>query len=644
MSVYMSYFAGAGWQFFTNDGIPLTGGKLYTYAAGTTTPATTYTSSSGLVANTNPIVLDAAGRVPNEIWLTANTTYKFVLKTSDDVLLGTYDNISAVSDPTAIYAALSASSGSTLVGYTLGAANAVPRTVQSRLRDFISVKDFGAVGNNIVDDGPSIQKAIDSLPANGGAVYFPAGTYKTNQMLTIAQRNVRLIGENAYNTYISAHGSMDATIQVTGFAFELANMTIYSPDGSGGYCIWSTGSGDMYIHDNNLYNGGASGTGYGIYLDDHDPNGVFVAGAYRHKIIRNVISLYSNPFSCGISTAFGISGGGMNACVFEQNYIMSDLAFSIASGGGNVFIDNLCQSATGGNSGSRPYTGGVGSGLAFGGESHAVGNYFERYAQDFIPTSSSARCTIVSHTSDASNNIYNNNGGYANPAFAATGYGVSGEQLDLYPFGGAISANNLQIDSSYRAVNIHGNGAGYYGIGIKTSSGTQPGQLFSVWNNSWPLSFSGATLDLSMWGSVLVLGQQGTSVSGIPTVGNFATFMYTETGVWKLISVATHSPRTGAYEEISVTGAGQTVPTSAAVVNVAGNGSVWTGTLLASGKSYGQTLILTGNSWSVTFASGAAIWSTAGAPTIGNVSGNCLSVQLVYTASGWTEVSRAVRP
>jgi len=93
-NVYLSAFAGAGWQFFSNTGQPLAGGLLYTYSAGTSAPAATYTSSMGNIANTNPIVLDAYGRVPNEIWLTVGLAYKFVLQDSSYVQIGTWDNIS----------------------------------------------------------------------------------------------------------------------------------------------------------------------------------------------------------------------------------------------------------------------------------------------------------------------------------------------------------------------------------------------------------------------------------------------------------------------------------------------------------------------------------------------------------------------
>lgn len=93
-TVTLSIFAGVGAQLFDNNGAPLSGGKIYSYEAGTTTPLTTYTSSTGAIPHTNPIVLDAAGRVPGgEIWLDYVAQYKFVLKTSADVLIATYDNI-----------------------------------------------------------------------------------------------------------------------------------------------------------------------------------------------------------------------------------------------------------------------------------------------------------------------------------------------------------------------------------------------------------------------------------------------------------------------------------------------------------------------------------------------------------------------
>lgn len=94
MAVTLSPLGGAAAQFFNNSGTPLNGGFIYTYQAGTTTPQATYTTSSGNIQSANPIQLDSSGRVPGgEIWLTFGSSYKFVIQDSNNVLIGTYDNI-----------------------------------------------------------------------------------------------------------------------------------------------------------------------------------------------------------------------------------------------------------------------------------------------------------------------------------------------------------------------------------------------------------------------------------------------------------------------------------------------------------------------------------------------------------------------
>ena len=80
-------------QFFDNTGLPLNGGLIYTYQAGSSTGLATYTDVNGTVANSNPIVLDSSGRLPNEVWLTYGFNYKFVVQTSTGTTLGTYDNL-----------------------------------------------------------------------------------------------------------------------------------------------------------------------------------------------------------------------------------------------------------------------------------------------------------------------------------------------------------------------------------------------------------------------------------------------------------------------------------------------------------------------------------------------------------------------
>lgn len=184
MAVLMSLYAGAGQQFFSNAGVPLAGGLIYTYGAGGTTPLATYTTSAGSIAHSNPIVLDAAGRVPaaGEIWLTSNLAYKFVLKDSAGVTIQTLDNVGAGVDG----ANLAASSGSSLVGFIQSGTGAAARTVESKLRDMVSAKDFGAVGNGIANDTAAIQAAATYCSSNGKDLFIPAGTYLITSTITIS--------------------------------------------------------------------------------------------------------------------------------------------------------------------------------------------------------------------------------------------------------------------------------------------------------------------------------------------------------------------------------------------------------------------------------------------------------------------------
>jgi len=121
MAVFLSPMGGVAAQFFNNDGTVLSGGKIYTYAAGTTTPLASYTTSSGSIARTNPIILDSSGRVPGggEIWITS-ASYKFVLNDSTDALIATYDNIFGIGVVT--YQIQNFTGDATTVNFTLSSA------------------------------------------------------------------------------------------------------------------------------------------------------------------------------------------------------------------------------------------------------------------------------------------------------------------------------------------------------------------------------------------------------------------------------------------------------------------------------------------------------------------------------------------
>ena len=81
------------------NGDPVAGGKLHTYAAGTTTNQATYSDVNLTSANANPVVLDSAGRAT--LYIPAGASFKYVLKSSTDVTIWTADNINAVPTSTA---------------------------------------------------------------------------------------------------------------------------------------------------------------------------------------------------------------------------------------------------------------------------------------------------------------------------------------------------------------------------------------------------------------------------------------------------------------------------------------------------------------------------------------------------------------
>ena len=196
MAVNLSPVGGVAAQFFTNTGAVLTGGKLYTYLAGTTTPTPTYTTSAGNVARTNPIVLDAAGRVPSggEIWITDGITYKFVLTDSNDVLIGTYDNVPSQSNTDA-----------SLVSYTPAGTGAVATNVQTKLRQTCNAADYGfATTNTGAQNATALTNAFNAADI----VQMSAGTYTINPFNI--PENKSLVGQGSTNTFLQTSTSGNA--------------------------------------------------------------------------------------------------------------------------------------------------------------------------------------------------------------------------------------------------------------------------------------------------------------------------------------------------------------------------------------------------------------------------------------------------
>lgn len=95
-SYYLSPIAND--QQVNSAGAPLSGGKIYTYLAGTSTASATYTDNTGATPQANPIILNSLGLPASPIWLLGGFPLKFIIKDSSDALIRTIDNISGVND------------------------------------------------------------------------------------------------------------------------------------------------------------------------------------------------------------------------------------------------------------------------------------------------------------------------------------------------------------------------------------------------------------------------------------------------------------------------------------------------------------------------------------------------------------------
>ena len=299
-------------QFF-NAGVPAAGYKLYTYESGTTTPKATYTDQAGTIPNTNPITLDAQGIC--ELWL-GTGEYTLALYTgligSGGALVNTWDDVEGAAgagDITTLRADLAnasdATKGAGMIGFKPDPGSAA-RTVQDKLRDQVSVKDFGAVGDGVTNDGPSVQLAIDEIAVRGrGTIVFPAGnSYFMNTQVNVCD-NLTVIGYGARIIAGRGYAHIDAPLfknftaakmsEPSGTVTATSNVAFYGLEFEGQDTGGASGVPNADMHGIFICMGNRTDVNSGVngftvqdcYLHDFDGAGILTYGGQNINISNN---------------------------------------------------------------------------------------------------------------------------------------------------------------------------------------------------------------------------------------------------------------------------------------------------------------------------------------------------------------------
>lgn len=191
----------------------LVGATVYFYLEGTATLSPAYADEALTIPLSNPFTIPYGGIVPS-IFLDPTITYRRKIVFSDgsehDVPRIFANNYVLVED-------LKSAAGSTMVGFNNGLPSAVTRTLQDRLKEQISLKDFGAVGDGVVDDTAAVQAWADQASSTV-CLYAPPGVYKLTSTITFpAEQSVSIRGAGrAMVTFLYAGAATNVDILVLG--------------------------------------------------------------------------------------------------------------------------------------------------------------------------------------------------------------------------------------------------------------------------------------------------------------------------------------------------------------------------------------------------------------------------------------------
>ena len=148
--------------------------------------------------------------------------------------------------------ATGSSVGSALIGFIQSGTGAVSRTSQDKMRETrISVKDFGAVGDNVADDTAAFNAAVTYCATRkGGTIFVPAGIYKITSMITVTSSNTRFAGEGFDTAHDVGSVTPSSSVQWAGGADD-AMFLFTSIAGASNQCLAGCGIVDIGLNGAN---------------------------------------------------------------------------------------------------------------------------------------------------------------------------------------------------------------------------------------------------------------------------------------------------------------------------------------------------------------------------------------------------------
>ena len=223
--------------------------------------------------------------------------------------------------------------------FTTAGTGAVARTVQAKLRESVSVKDFGAVGDGVTNDREAIIAAIAAVKANGGGTLrFPAGDY----VISGTQQTVTLKELDA--TLVYANSSLSVQIYVSDLnnaTFEFDGAVLRSAQTTGSYTLLFDGCSNLTI--NNLHMVGAT-VKSGATVSTNGSNGVGLASltqdskniTFNNTRIENHFSSFD--ISGDPASSYRVSGVTLSGSTY---FAGGKYGFNCRGNGTNTTVENL---------------------------------------------------------------------------------------------------------------------------------------------------------------------------------------------------------------------------------------------------------------------------------------------------------------